>query len=64
MRMLRTDIEMFLDHSHDTDEFRGWICRECNSSIGLMGESVEGVPKALTYLETRSTHAAPHIKAA
>ena len=26
---------------------------------GLMGDSVEGVRKALTYLETRSTQAAP-----
>ena len=47
--------KLFLDHSHDTDTFRGWICRECNSSIGLMGDSIEG---ALTYLETRSTKAA------
>ena len=46
--------KLFLDHSHDTDAFRGWICRECNSSIGLMGDSVEGVRKALTYLETRA----------
>ena len=45
--------KLFLDHSHDTDTFRGWICRECNSSIGLMGD--EGARKALAYLETRST---------
>jgi len=57
--------KLFLDHSHDTDAFRGWICRECNSSIGLMGDSVQGVRKALTYLETRSTQAAqPRSKAA
>ena len=41
--------KLFLDHSHDTDAFRGWICRECNSSIGLMGDPIEGVQKALTY---------------
>ena len=46
--------KLFLDHSHDTDEFRGWICRECNSSIGLMGDSIEGVRKALAYMETRA----------
>ena len=50
--------KLFLEHSHDTDAFRGWICRECNSSIGLMGDSVEGVQRALAYLETRSTKAA------
>ena len=46
--------KLFLDHCHNTENFRGFICRECNSSIGLMGDSVEGVRKALTYLETRS----------
>ena len=46
--------KLFLDHTHGSDEFRGWICRECNSGIGLMGDSVEGVRKALTYLETRA----------
>ena len=56
--------KLFLDHCHETDFFRGWLCRECNSSIGLMGDSVEGVRKALTYLETRSTQAAvPRSKA-
>ena len=47
--------KLFLDHCHDSGKFRGFVCRECNSSIGLMGDSVEGVRKALTYLETRST---------
>jgi hypothetical protein len=46
--------KLFLDHTHDKDEFRGWICRECNSGIGLLGDSVEGVRKALDYLEGRS----------
>ena len=45
--------KLHLDHAHGSDEFRGWICRECNSSLGLMGDSIEGVKKALTYLETR-----------
>ena len=26
--------KLCLDHCHDTDAFRGWICQLCNSSIG------------------------------
>ena len=57
--------KLFLDHTHGSDEFRGWICRECNSGIGLLGESAVALRKALAYLETRSTQAAaPRSKAA
>ena len=47
--------KLFLDHAHGSDEFRGWICRECNSGIGLLGDSAVALRKALAYLETRST---------
>jgi len=43
--------QLFLDHCHVTDEFRGWICRICNIALGCAGESQEGVRKLLTYLE-------------
>ena len=43
--------KLFLDHTHGTDAFRGWICRECNSGIGLLGDSAEALRKALAYLE-------------
>ena len=43
--------KLFLDHTHGTDAFRGWICRECNSGIGLLGDSAESLRKALAYLE-------------
>jgi hypothetical protein len=43
--------KLFLDHTHGDDKFRGWICRECNSGIGLLGDSVESLKRALAYLE-------------
>ena len=43
--------KLFCDHDHATDQFRGWICKTCNCSIGGLGDSEEGVRKALTYLE-------------
>ena len=47
--------KLFLDHDHSTKEFRGWICRNCNSGIGLLGDCPDGLRQALAYLErTRS----------
>ena len=39
-----------LDHDHSTLEFRGWLCYSCNTGIGKLGDNVEGLEKALTYL--------------
>jgi hypothetical protein len=40
-----------VDHDHVTGEIRGILCNRCNLGIGLLGDSIEGVRKALTYLE-------------
>jgi hypothetical protein len=40
-----------LDHCHETGVFRGWICRKCNSGIGLLGDTLEAARKAVAYLE-------------
>ena len=42
--------KLFLDHDHSTLEFRGFICRECNSGIGYLGDDAAGVERALEYL--------------
>lgn len=39
-----------LDHDHVTGMFRGWLCFNCNTSIGKLGDTEEGVWRALTYL--------------
>lgn len=41
----------YLDHDHTTGRFRGWLCSTCNSGIGKLGDSIEGVRRALAYLE-------------
>ena len=38
------------DHDHETGEHRGWICSNCNTGIGKLGDNVEGVLQGLTYL--------------
>jgi hypothetical protein len=40
-----------LDHDHATNEFRGWLCALCNTAIGKLGDSREGVLRALAYLD-------------
>lgn len=43
------DIRM--DHCHDTHRFRGWLCNTCNTGIGSMGDSIEGLERAINYLK-------------
>jgi hypothetical protein len=33
-----------------TEKVRGLLCSECNAGLGLLGDSIEGVQKALEYL--------------
>lgn len=39
-----------LDHCHKSGNFRGWICRNCNQGIGKLGDNLEGIKNALSYL--------------
>ena len=47
--------KLFCDHDHATGKFRAWICRQCNSGIGLLGDSEAGLRQALAYLEQART---------
>ena len=40
-----------LDHVHITHEIRGWLCDNCNTGIGKLGDQIEGIQKALNYLQ-------------
>jgi hypothetical protein len=40
-----------LDHCHDTETFRGWLCAPCNLGIGTLGDTIQDVTNALHYLE-------------
>ena len=39
-----------LDHDHETGEFRGWLCRSCNTGIGSLGDNLAGLMQAVEYL--------------
>ena len=42
--------DVMLDHCHQTGRVRGWLCRRCNSALGLFCDSPERVRAALEYL--------------
>ena len=42
-----------VDHCHSTGAVRGLLCSKCNRSIGLLGDTVESLEKALKYLKGR-----------
>lgn len=38
------------DHDHDNLTHRGWLCDGCNRSIGMLGDDIQGISKALSYI--------------
>lgn len=46
-----------VDHDHVTGKARGLLCRECNLSLGFMGDSQELLKVAANYLEQGGTNA-------
>ncbi len=46
----RTDLQLVLDHCHETGKLRGFLCKVCNTSIGALGDNLEGIERARNYL--------------
>ena len=40
-----------LDHCHETDSFRGWLCHKCNRSLGGFNDDVSLLQNAIKYLK-------------
>lgn len=41
---------LFVDHDHTTGVVRGLLCIRCNTSIGGLGDSIDGLLAAIEYL--------------
>jgi hypothetical protein len=52
---------LHVDHDHETGEIRGLLCRNCNTAIGMLGDTPEGVERALTYLTSRGVAGRTHL---
>lgn len=42
---------MHVDHDHTLGTFRGWLCSNCNTGLGKLGDNVEGLERAIQYLK-------------
>jgi hypothetical protein len=45
-----------VDHNHHTQEIRGLLCSSCNTGIGLLGDSIDTMTKAIKYLKERGSY--------
>ena len=45
-----------MDHSHETGDFRGWLCKRCNFAAGYLRDSPDIALRLAEYLEG---HTAP-----
>lgn len=44
-----------LDHCHETNTFRGWLCSNCNTGLGGFKDDKDKVLKAYEYLKGHKT---------
>jgi len=44
-------IALCVDHCHDTGTIRGILCNNCNAGIGMLGDDVAMLEKAISYLQ-------------
>ncbi|WP_425457693.1 endonuclease VII domain-containing protein [Catellatospora sichuanensis] len=47
----RSSEALVVDHCHESGSVRGLLCRSCNTGIGLLGESIRNLTRALCYLQ-------------
>jgi predicted nucleic acid-binding Zn ribbon protein len=43
-----------IDHCHAAIRFRGFLCSNCNTGIGMFGDDIERLKRAIAYLEASS----------
>lgn len=47
----RTDRALVFDHNHETLEHRGWLCDNCNRSMGMLGDTIQSLERAILYMK-------------
>ena len=48
-----------IDHCHETNAIRGYLCRPCNKALGALGDNLEGVSRIVAYLKEHTSNT-PH----
>lgn len=49
-----THDNLVVDHDHTNGKVRGALCQTHNKAVGMLGDSAEGLERALRYLERAS----------
>ena len=47
---------LVFDHCHKTLRHRGWLCDNCNRSMGMLGDTPEALRRAARYMEEGNQH--------
>jgi len=47
----KKDKLLHVDHIHGSFVFRGWLCKGCNTGMGLLGDDLGGLLQAAVFLE-------------
>ena len=45
--------ELHIDHNHNTNEVRGLLCPQCNTSLGLLKENINTLMNMISYIEQK-----------
>lgn len=49
--------ESAIDHNHETGEFRGILCKQCNRALGMFKDNSQILKNAVDYLEKFGSYA-------
>jgi len=47
----RRGSKAYIDHCHTTNEVRGVLCMQCNTSIGKLGDDIASIQHVLNYIK-------------
>ena len=50
----RNRAAMSLDHCHEAHAFRGWLCSQCNLGLGMLGDNLASLERAVAYLKVNT----------
>lgn len=42
--------QLVIDHCHNSGNFRGMLCRDCNLALGLLRDKIDNLTRAINYL--------------
>jgi hypothetical protein len=50
-RKIELDKDRNVDHCHQTGDIRGILCFTCNKALGMLGDTIEDLERAVAYLK-------------